>query len=404
MRNPEGDILVFLPGQEDIETLLSLVKDYAYQLKKKQMRLLVCPLFAALPPSEQQKVFEPAPANTRKVILATNIAETSITIPGIKYVIDCGLAKLRGFNPKIGVESLLLHPISKSSAWQRTGRAGREVLPKKKRIKIITAQYLTCRFRFQRAGICYRLYTEDTFRELQDDTVPEIRRCNLAAAVLALKASGVENILEFDYMDPPSRTSRKIDSSVGQIKKKVSLTFYPVLTVIRALEELYALGAMDETGKLSTLGRKMAEFPVDPRFAKVLIQSAEYGCTFEVIAIISLLSVENIFFSPSDKREQAAEARRKFLHNDGDHLMLLNVLKGYWEVKGDYEWCRENFINARNIKIALVNNAGVCSLDFRINRLSLVFWYRMFETSLIDSASGSVFLPLQRAARIQMLS
>lgn len=131
MRNPEGDILVFLPGQEDIETLLSLVKDYAYQLKKKQMRLLVCPLFAALPPSEQQKVFEPAPANTRKVILATNIAETSITIPGIKYVIDCGLAKLRGFNPKIGVESLLLHPISKSSAWQRTGRAGREVLSKK---------------------------------------------------------------------------------------------------------------------------------------------------------------------------------------------------------------------------------------------------------------------------------
>lgn len=161
---------------------------------------------------------------------------------------------------------------------------------------------------------------------------------------------------------------------------------------------------MDETGKLSTLGRKMAEFPVDPRFAKVLIQSAEYGCTFEVIAIISLLSVENIFFSPSDKREQAAEARRKFLHNDGDHLMLLNVLKGYWEVKGDYEWCRENFINARNIKIALVNNAGVCSWDFRINRLSLVFWYRMFETSLFDSASGLVFLPLQRAARIQMLS
>lgn len=125
--------------------------------------------------------------------------------------------------------------------------------------------------------------------------------------------------------------------------------------MVRALEELYALGAMDESGKLSALGRRMAEFPVDPRFAKVLIQSAEYGCTFEVIAIISLLSVENIFFSPSDKREQAAEARRKFLHNDGDHLMLLNVLKGYWEVKGDYEWCRENFINARNMKIALVS-------------------------------------------------
>ena len=104
------------------------MKDYAKQLKGKQQRLLPCPLFAALPPSQQQTVFDPAPKNTRKVILATNIAETSITIPGIKYVVDCGLAKMRGFNPKIGVESLLLHPISKSSAWQRTGRAGREVI------------------------------------------------------------------------------------------------------------------------------------------------------------------------------------------------------------------------------------------------------------------------------------
>lgn len=128
VKNSPGDILVFLPGQETIETMVALVRDYAAQLHpKRHQKLIACPLFAALPPSEQQKVFEPAPPNSRKVILATNIAETSITIPGIKYVIDCGLAKLRGFNPKIGVESLLLHPISKSSAWQRTGRAGREV-------------------------------------------------------------------------------------------------------------------------------------------------------------------------------------------------------------------------------------------------------------------------------------
>ncbi|KAG2218383.1 hypothetical protein INT45_013334 [Circinella minor] len=306
-KNPHGDILVFLPGQEAIETLTGLVNDYAKQLKGKQQRLLPCPLFAALPPSQQQTVFNPAPKNTRKVILATNIAETSITIPGIKYVVDCGLAKMRGFNPKIGVESLLLHPISKSSAWQRTGRAGRE-----------------------RAGVCYRLYTEDTFRDLEDDTIPEIRRCNLSAAVLSLKASGIENVLEFDYMDRPSRIS-----------------------LVRALEELYALGAIDDTGKLSPLGRKMSEFPLDPAFSKVLIQSVDYGCTLEVIAIISLLSVDTIFFTPSDKRDQAAEVRRKFLHPDGDHLTLLNVLKGYWEVKGDIEWCKENFINIRNVKIAL---------------------------------------------------
>ncbi|KAI7872375.1 P-loop containing nucleoside triphosphate hydrolase protein [Spinellus fusiger] len=307
IKNTKGDILVFLPGQDAIETLTTLVNEYSSQLRSSQQTLLTCPLFAALPPSQQQKVFDPAPPNTRKVILSTNIAETSITIPGIKYVVDCGLAKLRGFNPKIGVESLLLHPVSKSSAWQRTGRAGREA-----------------------AGVCYRLYTEDTFRELQDDTVPEIRRCNLAAAVLMLKASGINNVLEFDYMDRPSRAS-----------------------LIRALEELYALGAMDDKGDLSDLGKQMAEFPLDPNYSKVLIQSKEYECTLEVIAIVSLLSVDSIFFMPSDKREESAEARQKFLHPDGDHLTLLNVLKAYWEVKGDVEWCKENFINIRNIKIAL---------------------------------------------------
>ncbi|KAI7903027.1 P-loop containing nucleoside triphosphate hydrolase protein [Cokeromyces recurvatus] len=307
VNNPKGDILVFLPGQDAIESLAALVQEYSAQLRPQQQKLMACPLFAALPPSQQQRVFDPAPENTRKVILATNIAETSITIPGIRYVIDSGLAKLRGFNPKIGVESLLLHPISKSSAWQRTGRAGREA-----------------------AGVCYRLYTENVFKELEDDTVPEIRRCNLSSAVLSLKASGIDNVLEFDYMDRPSRAS-----------------------LIRALEELYALGAIDDKGCLSDLGKQMAEFPLDPTYSKVLIQSKEYGCSLEVIAIISLLSVDSIFFTPSDKREQAAEARKKFLHPDGDHLTLLNVLKSYWEVKGDIEWCRENFINNRNMKIAM---------------------------------------------------
>ncbi|KAI8060772.1 P-loop containing nucleoside triphosphate hydrolase protein [Gongronella butleri] len=307
MKQKPGDILVFLPGQEAIETLTALVKEYASQLRRSQQQLLACPLFAALPPSQQQLVFEPAPENTRKVILATNIAETSITIPGIKYVVDCGLAKMRGFNPKIGVESLLVHPISKSSAWQRTGRAGREA-----------------------AGTCYRLYSEDTFRELDDDTVPEIKRCNLAAAVLGLKASGIDDVLSFDYMDRPSRAS-----------------------LVRALEELYSLQAIDDKGHLTELGKRMAAFPLDPTFAKVILQSAEYGCTKEALAIVSLLSVDSIFFTPSDKREQAAEARRKFLHPDGDHLTFLNVLQAYWEVKGDVAWCKDHFINVRNVKIAL---------------------------------------------------
>jgi len=307
MRRPKGDILVFLTGQEEIETLTALLTEYAGQLPSSVQALLPCPLFAALPPAQQQKVFEPAPPSTRKVVLATNIAETSITISGIRYVIDCGVAKVRGFNAKIGVESLLVHPISKSSARQRMGRAGREA-----------------------AGFCYRLYTEGSFAELEENTVPEIKRCNLAAAVLSLKATGVDDILGFDYMDRPSRTS-----------------------LARALEQLYSLGAIDDKGTLTQEGKQMAEFPLDPVFSKVLIQSQQYECTSEVISIISLLSVDSVFFTPPDKRDNVAEAKKRFLHPDGDHLTLLNVLKSYWEVKGDKEWCRENFINMRNMKIVL---------------------------------------------------
>ncbi|CAO3663683.1 unnamed protein product [Umbelopsis ramanniana] len=307
MRRPKGDILVFLTGQEEIETLTALLTDYAGQLPSNVQALLPCPLFAALPPAQQQKVFEPAPHNTRKVVLATNIAETSITISGIRYVIDCGVAKVRGFNAKIGVESLLVHPISKSSARQRMGRAGREA-----------------------AGFCYRLYTEPSFAGLEENTVPEIKRCNLAAAVLNLKAAGVDDVLGFDYMDRPSRTS-----------------------LSRALEQLYSLGAINDKGTLTEEGKQMAEFPLDPVFSKVLIQSQQYECTSEVLSIISLLSVDSVFFTPPDKRDNVAEAKKRFVHPDGDHLTLLNVLKSYWEVKGDKEWCRENFINMRNIKIVL---------------------------------------------------
>ncbi|KAJ2959025.1 hypothetical protein NQZ79_g5437 [Umbelopsis isabellina] len=307
MRRPKGDILVFLTGQEEIEALTALLTDYAGQLPSSVQSLLPCPLFAALPPAQQQKVFDTAPANTRKVVLATNIAETSITISGIRYVIDCGVAKVRGFNPKVGVESLLIHPISKSSARQRMGRAGREA-----------------------AGFCYRLYTEPSFAELEENTVPEIKRCNLSAAVLQLKATGIDDVLGFDYMDRPSRTS-----------------------LSRALEQLYSLGAIDDKGVLTQDGKQMAEFPLDPLFSKVLIQSQPYECTSEIISIISLLSVDSVFFTPPDKRDNVAEAKKRFLHPDGDHLTLLNVLKSYWEVKGDKEWCRENFINMRNMRIVL---------------------------------------------------
>ncbi|KAJ2726454.1 ATP-dependent RNA helicase [Coemansia sp. Benny D115] len=204
-----GDILIFLAGQEDIENVERLLMDSASSLPKGVPALLPCPIFAALPQAQQAKVFDPAPEFTRKVILATNIAETSLTIPGIRYVIDSGVHKVRGFDPRVG-ESLLVEPVSKSSARQRAGRAGREA-----------------------AGACYRLYTEADFAQLPEDSVPEIKRCQLAMVVLQLKASGVKDVMSFDFMDRPSRKALK-----------------------HALMELYALEALDDQGELTVLVTK----------------------------------------------------------------------------------------------------------------------------------------------------
>ncbi|RKP34858.1 putative ATP-dependent RNA helicase DHX33-like protein [Dimargaris cristalligena] len=298
-----GDVLVFLTGQEEIENLEKLLLEQRQRLPAEAQDLLVCPLFAALPPAQQALVFTPAPPRTRKIILATNIAETSITLPGIRYVIDTGVHKSRGYSSKIGIESLLVAPISKSSARQRTGRAGREAL-----------------------GYCYRLYTEDGFAQLEEDSEPEILRCNLAAAILQLKAAGVNDVLDFDYMDRP-----------------------PKLALLRALEQLYALNALDDTGRLSKLGKWMAEFPLDPCFAKVLFESQAHQCTHEVIDIIALLSVDTLFMMPFHKREEAAEARQKFTSLDGDHITFLNLQKAYQSVKGDSQWCSDHFVNHRGM-------------------------------------------------------
>ncbi|KAF8981526.1 putative ATP-dependent RNA helicase dhr2 [Entomortierella lignicola] len=299
-----GDILIFLTGQEEIENLEKLIEEYAVDLPPSVGKLIPCPIFAAQDSATQQKIFEPAPQGTRKVILATNIAETSITIPNIRYVIDTGCHKSRGYNAKIGIESLLVEPISKSSARQRSGRAGREA-----------------------PGLCFRLYTEDSFDLLEEDSVPEIKRCNLESAILSLKATGIDDVTGFDFMDRPSKSG-----------------------MLRSLEHLYALEALDDEGKLTEIGKKMAAFPVDPPYAKVLLQSEKLECTKEAIEIISLLSVDSIFSAPSAKREEANEARQKFISLDGDHLTLLNTLRAYESVKGDRDWCRENFINSRHMR------------------------------------------------------
>ena len=278
---PAGDVLVFLTGQEEIEATQEMLLSRTRGLGSKIPELIIVPIYSTLPSEIQAKIFEPTPEGARKIVLATNIAETSVTIDGIIYVIDCGLCKETCYNPRTGMESLVVTPISKASARQRAGRAGR-VAP----------------------GKCFRIYSLWSYEnELEENPVPEIQRCNLGNVVLILKSLGIEDLVHFDFLDPPASE-----------------------TLIRALEELYALGALNDEGQLTKLGRRMAEFPVDPKLSKSIIQSNKYKCTSEVISIAALLSVGNtIFYRPKDKAIHADNARLSFSSRQGDHITLLNV-------------------------------------------------------------------------------
>ncbi|GAB6023330.1 Pre-mRNA-splicing factor ATP-dependent RNA helicase dhx15 [Chamberlinius hualienensis] len=246
-----GDVLLFLTGQEEIEEACKRLKREIDNLGPDVGELKCIPLYSTLPPNLQQRIFEPPPpkkpngAIGRKVVVSTNIAETSLTIDGVVFVIDPGFSKQKVYNPRIRVESLLVSPISKASAQQRAGRAGRT-----------------------RPGKCFRLYTEKAYKnEMQDNTYPEILRSNLGSVVIQLKKLGIDDLVHFDFMDPPAPE-----------------------TLMRALELLNYLGALDDDGNLSELGSIMAEFPLDPQLAKMLIASCDYNCSNEILSITAMLS------------------------------------------------------------------------------------------------------------------
>ncbi|KAF8666823.1 P-loop containing nucleoside triphosphate hydrolase protein [Rhizoctonia solani] len=285
INQPPGDILVFLAGQEDIETLEKAIQVYCNKPLTKP--ILVYPMYAALPSHQQSRIFQPPPKGSRKVILSTNIAETSITIPGVRYVIDSGMCKEKGYqsrNAGTGIETLTLCPISKSSAIQRAGRAGREG-----------------------PGVCFRLYTEKAYGSLDETSLPEIQRCNLAFAALQLKCLQ-QDLSTTDLIDAP-----------------------PSDAIATSLISLFGLNALDSTGHITPLGRKLAGFPLDPPFGRALIASEELGCLLDVIDILSILSASSkvMLDPPSEQREIALEARQKFMHRSGDHLTLLNILRAY---------------------------------------------------------------------------
>ncbi|KAK5457260.1 Salivary acidic proline-rich phosphoprotein 1/2 [Exophiala xenobiotica] len=357
-----GDILVFLTGQETVESLLSLLTSWSTSIQKDAAlsktlpKLLILPLYAALPSAAQQRVFQPTPRFTRKIILSTNIAETSITVPGIRHVIDTGKAKQRLFRPSLNLDTLLTVPISRSSANQRSGRAGRDS-----------------------PGTAYRLYTQSDFHQLAQDTEPEILRCDLSQLVLTLKAHGVDDLASFPFLTSPPRRALE-----------------------RAMIHLLQLNALDPSnGQITPLGKAMSVLPLPASLARVLLASADpqYSCVAEIIDIVSALSVENVFLNihhhhhnnsplsssssslidpltPMSKSKKAnanaqdpdtvadesenpratliAQNRQTLYRREGDHLTLLATMQAYASENTDRRrWCDDRAISHRAMSGAM---------------------------------------------------
>eukprot|EP01112_Ceratiomyxa_fruticulosa_P016806 TRINITY_DN5128_c1_g1_i2.p1 TRINITY_DN5128_c1_g1~~TRINITY_DN5128_c1_g1_i2.p1 ORF type:complete len:669 (-),score=138.73 TRINITY_DN5128_c1_g1_i2:49-2055(-) len=297
----QGDILVFLTGQEEIEKAIQMVYD-RFNDERGKMKLLPLPIFAGLPLSSQKKVFDAAPPKTRKVIFATNIAETSVTIDGIVFVIDCGFIKTKIFNPKTGFEGLMVIPISKANANQRSGRAGRN-----------------------RPGKSYRLYSETEYNNLTQNSVPEIQKTNLATVLLQIKAMGIDNILKFDFLDKP-----------------------PLENMARALELLYALRAIGDDARLTeSIGYTMAEFPLEPMLSRAVIASHNFGCAQEIITIAAMSDLQNFWVG---SYEEVERAKNRFAVLEGDHLTFLNIYNEYIRFEKDGRWCKENCLNAKMLE------------------------------------------------------
>ena len=332
-----GDILVFLPGKEEIEDAYSKLQRWGLSLPAAFPKMQIHMVYAALPTEVQAQVFLEAPTNTRKVVLATNVAETSVTIDGIRFVVDSGIFKEKIFRPSTGMEILRVIPISQAQAKQRAGRSGRTS-----------------------TGKCYRMYTETMFKEeMPSESTPEVQRSNLSNVVLTMKASGVMNILAFDFIDPPSR---------------------PIL--VDALNRLYALGALDDDGLLTPFGRRMSHYPLDPSLSAVLLFSHALGCSEAVITILSILSSDEIFYRPKDQVDKADSCRTRLQRRDGDHMSLLSIYMSWAEKNYDQKWCAKNYINYRTLLYARDVRRELCRMmekqGFQLNSKA----YKSLDLSL----------------------
>ncbi len=273
--DPRSDVLVFLPGEREIHEAMAALTDHALP------RTALLPLYGRLSQGDQGRVF--SPLSERKIVLATNVAETSLTIPGIVYVIDAGLARVNRYQPRSGVTQLLIEPVSRASADQRKGRAGRV-----------------------QSGVCFRLYDEADEAARPDYTDPEILRVGLAGAILQMKSLGLGDLREFPFLDAPPK--RAVDEGY------------------RVLEEL---GALDDDGRLSAIGKKLARLPVDPRIGRMILAGEEEGALREVLVIAAALGVQDPRERPLQAQSKADQAHRRFADERSDFLALLRLWRHY---------------------------------------------------------------------------
>lgn len=306
-----GDILCFLPGQEEIDKAVAILNKIIPYLDESVPRITAYPLYAALPPKDQAKVFEPLKGFKRKIVLATNIAETSVTIPGVKYVIDCGLRKVKVWRHQLGLATLLTVPVSKASVAQRAGRAGRES-----------------------SGKCFRLFTEADYKQLPKQSESEITRCEITSPILMLKQYGVQDIVNWSWLEHPGKEA-----------------------IISGLKELYELGALNEQGRVTDRGRKMALLPLAPHLSNVLIHAQETQVLPYVIDIVSCLSVENLVLNPlPEERDEVNERRRALCtlgSKHGDLIMLKELFDMYQSLQSNsekQEWCKQLCVSQRGFK------------------------------------------------------
>ncbi|HSH47026.1 MAG TPA: ATP-dependent RNA helicase HrpA [Halomonas sp.] len=296
------DILVFLPGEREI-------RETADTLRRANLKgTEILPLYARLSSAEQNRVF--APHRGRRIVLATNVAETSLTVPGIRYVIDPGLVRISRYSYRSKIQRLPIEPISQASAEQRKGRCGRVA-----------------------EGLCIRLYDEQDFDNRPEFTDPEIRRTNLASVILSMLSLRLGSIEAFPFVDPPD--SRFVKDG---------------------LRLLFELGAVDARYELTRLGRRLARLPIDPRLARMVLAGAEQGGLREVLIVVSALAVQDPRERPADKRQAADQAHRRWQDRDSDFVALVNLWHGYADARAALSgnrlrrWCRDNYLNYMRLR------------------------------------------------------